>query len=290
AAAAAGRSVAAASTPTWMYVGSFTGEGRGHGEGLSVFHRAGESDRWQRVQLLKDLADPSFVIIDRRRGRLYSAHGDGTQATAYTIDQANGRVSVLNQQPTGGRNGVHLAIDATGGFLVLANYATGTVALLPITQDGSLGPRTDLVTLTGTPGPHRTQQESSHPHHCPFDPAGRLVVVPDKGLDKVFAFHVDTAHGRLVPATPPHVASPPRAAAPARRGAASRGLSSDTAVRVRDQRARLDDHRLQVRGGHRRAPSASGAHDAADEPHRQQQRRRDCGRAIGTVPLWIEPR
>src|SRR5262249_21131450 len=129
AAAAAARSVSAASVPAWMYVGRFTGEGRGHGEGLSVFRRANESDRWQRVQLLKDLADPSFVIIDRRRGCLYSAHGDGTQATAYKIDQANGRVSVLNQQPTGGRNGVHLAIDATGRFLVLANYATGTVAL-----------------------------------------------------------------------------------------------------------------------------------------------------------------
>src|SRR5262245_34829904 len=197
----------AASAPTWMYVGSFTGEGRGHGEGLSVFHRAGESDRWQRVQLLKDLADPSFVIIDRRRGCLYSAHGDGTQATAYKIDQANSRVSVLNQQPTGGRNGVHLAIDATGRFLVLANYATGTVALLPIDDDGSLGPRRDLATLTGTPGPHRTQQESSHPHHCPFDPAGRLVVVPDKGLDKVFVFKVDATRGKLVPADPPDVAS-----------------------------------------------------------------------------------
>jgi 6-phosphogluconolactonase (cycloisomerase 2 family) len=190
-----------------MYVGSFTGEGRGHGEGLSVFHRAGESDRWQRVQLLKDLADPSFVIVDRQRRCLYSAHGDGTQATAYRIDRANGRLSVLNQQPTGGRNGVHLAIDATGRFLVVANYATGTVALLPIEQDGSLGPRSDLATLTGTLGPHRTQQETSHPHDCPFDRTGRLVVVPDKGLDKVFVFRVDTVRGKLVPADPPAVAT-----------------------------------------------------------------------------------
>ena len=206
-AALARRSASGASAPTWMYVGSFTGDGRGHGEGLSVYHRASESDRWQRVQLLKDLADPSFVIVDRRRGCLYTAHGDGTQATAYAIDQTNGRVRVLNQEPTGGRNGVHLAIDATGRFLVLANYATGTVALLPIEEDGSLGPRRDLVTLTGTPGPHRTQQESSHPHDCPFDPSGRLVVVPDKGLDKVFVFRVDTARGALVPGTPPDVAS-----------------------------------------------------------------------------------
>jgi len=46
--------------------------GGGHGKGLSVFHRAGESDRWQRVQLLTDVADPSFVIVDRQRRCVYS--------------------------------------------------------------------------------------------------------------------------------------------------------------------------------------------------------------------------
>ena len=209
AAATATRSLVAApvAAPTWMYVGSFTGEGRGHGEGLTVFHRGADADRWQRVQVLKDLADPSFVIVDRQARCLYSAHGEGTQATAYRIDQASGRLSVLNQQPTGGRNGVHLAIDATGRGLVVANYGTGTLALLPIDEEGSLGPRRDLVTLTGTPGPHHTQQESSHPHDCPFDRTGRFVVVPDKGLDKVFVYRVDAAAGKLVAATPPDVAT-----------------------------------------------------------------------------------
>jgi 6-phosphogluconolactonase len=201
------RSASAATTPTWMYVGSFTGEGRGHGEGLSVFHRSGDSDRWQRIQLLGDLADPSFVIVDRQRRSLYAAHGDATEATAYRIDQANGRLSVLNQQPTRGRNGVHLAIDATGRFLAVANYGSGTVAVLPINPDGSLAPLSDLASLTGTLGPHRTQQESSHPHDCPFDPTGRFIVVPDKGFDKVYVYRLDTSRGKLVPGTPADVAS-----------------------------------------------------------------------------------
>jgi 6-phosphogluconolactonase (cycloisomerase 2 family) len=191
----------------FMYVGSFTGEGRGHGEGLSVYRRNGESDPWTLVQLLKDLADPSFLIVDRPKRSLYSAHGDGTQATAYRIDQTTGRLTVLNQQPTSGRNGVHLAIDASGRFLVVANYASGTVAVLPINQDGSLAPASDLATLSGTPGPHRTQQESSHPHHCPFDRTGRIIVVPDKGLDKVFVFRLDTARGKLVAGNPADVAT-----------------------------------------------------------------------------------
>jgi len=197
----------AAAAPAFMYVGSFTGEGRGHGEGLSVFRRSAESARWTLVQLLKDLADPSFLIIDRQARCLYSAHGDGTEVTAYRIDQATGQLTILNRQPTGGRNGVHLAIDATGRWLVVANYATGTVAVLPINQDGSLAPLSDLATLSGTPGPHRTQQESSHPHHCPFDRTGRVVVVPDKGLDKVFVYRLDAARGKLVAGNPPDVTS-----------------------------------------------------------------------------------
>src|SRR5205823_1360624 len=96
-------------------------------------------------------------------------------------------------------------IDATNGFLAVANYATGSLGLLPINRDGSLAPVSDLAALTGTPGPHRTQQESSHPHHCPFDPSGRFIVVPDKGLDKVFVYRVDAARGKLVPADPPDV-------------------------------------------------------------------------------------
>ena len=118
--------------PAFMYVGSFTSAARGHGEGVSVYRRNRESGTWVQIQVLKDLADPSFLIVDRQGRCLYSAHGDGTQATAYQIDQATGRLSVLNQQSTGGSNGVHLAIDATNRFLAVANYATGGLAVLPI--------------------------------------------------------------------------------------------------------------------------------------------------------------
>jgi 6-phosphogluconolactonase len=198
---------AAAATPNFMYVGSFTSTGRGHGEGLSAYRLNRESGTWALVQVLKDLADPSFLIIDRQGRCLYSAHADGTQATAYQIDQATGRLNVLNQQPTGGRNGVHLAIDATNRFLAVANYATGSLAVLPINPDGSLAPLSDLATLTGRPGPHRTEQESSHPHHCPFDRTGRYIVVPDKGLDKIFVYRLDATRGKLVAADPADVAA-----------------------------------------------------------------------------------
>jgi len=198
---------APASPPEFMYVGSFTSGARGHGDGISVYRRARGAAAWSQVQVVKDLADPSFLIVDRQGRRLYSAHGDGTQVSAYRIDQSSGELTMLSQQPSGGGNGVHLAIDATGRFLALVNYATGSLAVLPIDDDGALGPRTDLTNFAGQPGPHRTQQESSHPHHCPFDRTGRLIVVPDKGLDKIFTFRLDPARGTLAPGHPAEVAT-----------------------------------------------------------------------------------
>jgi 6-phosphogluconolactonase (cycloisomerase 2 family) len=139
------------------------------------------------------------------------AHGNGEEASAYKIDAQSGRLTPLNRQLTGGKNGVSLAVDPTSRFLVLANYSSGTVAVLAINPDGSLAKLSDLVALPGKPGPHRTQQESSHPHDVIFDPRGRFIVVPDKGLDTVFVYKLDAASGKLVAADPPSVASRPGA-------------------------------------------------------------------------------
>ena len=203
---------AQARPPAFAYVGCYTSKQRnGRGEGISVYRVDPASGAWSQIQLVGDLENPSYLTMDSRRRFLYAAHGDGEQATALRIDAETGRLTLLNQQPTGGKNGVRVAVDPSDRALVVGNYSSGTVAVLPINADGSLGPRTDLVALTGTPGPHRTEQASSHPHDVPFDRRGRFVVVPDKGLDAVFVFRLDAAAGKLVPADPPSVAARPGA-------------------------------------------------------------------------------
>jgi 6-phosphogluconolactonase (cycloisomerase 2 family) len=70
-----------------------------------------------------------------------------------------------------------------------------------------LGPRSDLANLPGEPGPDRKQQASSHPHDAVFDPSGRFIAVPDKGLDRIFVFRLDATSGKLMPNDPPFVAT-----------------------------------------------------------------------------------
>jgi 6-phosphogluconolactonase len=193
------------------YVGARTTKARNAiGKGITVWRvtRGG----WEQLQLVAAEDDdpstpnppnaipinPSFLAFDPTGRFLYSVHGDSTKVSAFAIDQRTGLLTRLNTVDTGRNNGVHLAVDPTSRWLVVTHLnATGSVTTLPIAEDGSLGAVTGVLNPPGTPGPHRAAQTGPHPHHSPFDRSGKWVVVPDRGLDRVFVARLDPATGQL---------------------------------------------------------------------------------------------
>ncbi|MGF6439440.1 6-phosphogluconolactonase (cycloisomerase 2 family) [Paraburkholderia youngii] len=192
--------------PMFAYVGSrTTRERNAHGEGISVYHGNTETGGLELVQLVKDLVNPSFLALSGNGERLYTVHGDMSDISAFKVDKASGKLTFLNRQSTQGKNPVHLAIDPSGRHVVVSNHIGASLAVLPIAEDGSLQELTQLVHLEGPIGPHRVEQKQAKPHFNPFDPTGEFVIVPDKGLDRVFTFRFKD--GQLIPATPAFVAS-----------------------------------------------------------------------------------
>jgi 6-phosphogluconolactonase (cycloisomerase 2 family) len=198
-------------TALFAYVGAFTTpERKGHGGGINVYRVDPTSGAWTHEQLL-EIVNPSFLTLDRAQRFLYSVHADLEEVSAYAIDKQNGHITALNRQSCGGKNAVHLSIDPSGRWIITANYSAGSVGVVPIEKDGTLGPRSDLVDLKGEPGPDRVRQASSHPHEAVFDPSGRFVAIPDLGLDRVFLFRLDAASGKLSANDPLFVATRKRA-------------------------------------------------------------------------------
>lgn len=201
-AAAAGSAVRVEGAARAMFacVGCYTTAKRyARGDGIHVFQVDDTTGKWSHVQRLGGLINPSFLIASKDQRFLYAAHGDEKMASAFSVDAANGQMTQLNQVDTGGVNGVHLALDNSGRFLVVANYTSGGVSVLAVKEDGRLGEVVQVAPLNGTPGPHRVEQASAHPHQILFEPAGRFVVVPDKGLDRIFVFGFDQKTGKLTP-------------------------------------------------------------------------------------------
>lgn len=190
----------------YAYVGSrTTRERNARGEGISVFRMAVDTGALEPVQVVGDLVNPSFLALNRRGDRLYSVHGDMSDISAFAVDRASGRLAYINRQSTHGKNPVHLALDPGEKFIVVSNHIGASLAVLPLGADGGLGEMTQLVKLDGPIGPHRIEQKQAKPHFNPFDPSGNFVIVPDKGLDRTFAFRF--ADGRLTPASPAFVES-----------------------------------------------------------------------------------
>ncbi len=190
----------------FAYVGGYTTEDRdGRGDGIHVWRVNSPGKAWSEIQHLGGLENPSLFTLRRDHSVLYSVHGGRRLITAFARDRTSGHLTLINHMDCGGANPVDCALDPSERCLVIGNYGTGTVSVMPLEADGRLMPVSQIFTLTGTPGPDPSHQTSSHPHAVIFDPSGQFVVVPDKGFDKTFFFRFES--GRLTPTSQGAIAS-----------------------------------------------------------------------------------
>jgi 6-phosphogluconolactonase (cycloisomerase 2 family) len=188
----------------YAYVGSrTTRERNARGEGISVYALNQEKGTLELVQVLGDLVNPSYLELNRTGDMLYAVHGDQSDVSALRVDKRSGQLTFLNRQSTQGKNPVHLALDPSGKYLIVTNHIGASLAVLPVEDDGRLGPVSQLVEVVGKPGPHRIEQPHAKPHYGLFGRDGQFIIVPDKGLDQVFTFRFDA--GRLSAAAIPSV-------------------------------------------------------------------------------------
>ncbi len=180
------------------YVGGYTTPDRdGRGNGIHVYAIDPSSGAWTEEQHVGGLENPSLFTLRRDNSVLYSVHGARQLLSAFRVDPANGRLTLLNQVECGGINPVDSALDPTERFLIVPNYSSGNVAVLPLAADGSLRAVTQIFVLPGTTGPDTAHQQGAMPHGVIFDPSGRFAIVPDKGRDCVFIFRFDADTGRI---------------------------------------------------------------------------------------------
>ena len=177
----------------WIaYIGCRTTSARdGHGEGISVYAIDAETGTWSLRQLLGNLVNPSYFLLAPSGARLYTVHGDGAEVSSLAIDPRTGALSSPQTVGSGGRNPVHLALHPDARHLFVANYATGTVASIPLSDDGTLVDAARLYFLGGNAGPHKIEQRGAQPHQVVVAPGGRFLIVPDKGTDAIHVLRID---------------------------------------------------------------------------------------------------
>jgi 6-phosphogluconolactonase len=186
-----------ANAPQWVYVGTYTGP---QSKGIYAMRFDPASGSLSQPQLAAEVESPSFIAIHPTQKFLYAvseAGGkDGGPVSAYAIDAAAGKLTLLNQQTSGGAGPCYVATDPSGRVALVANYAGGSFESLPIAEDGKLGPPASFIQDRGEVADPK-RQGGPHGHSLNPDPAGRFAFGCDLGLDKVFIFRIDPATAKL---------------------------------------------------------------------------------------------
>jgi 6-phosphogluconolactonase len=205
---------------TLVYVGTYT---KAKSKGIYVFRlQTSGLEVSQNIMLVPlglaaESANPSFLELDMKRRLIFAVNevdsfqGKATGAvSAFSIDPATGKLSLLNQRPSGGTGPCHLVLDRAGKNVLVANYGSGSVAVLPVAADGRLGEPSEVVQHSGK-SVHPERQKGPHAHCVTLDPENRFAFVCDLGLDKVMAYRFDAARGKLSANNPAFVATKPGA-------------------------------------------------------------------------------
>lgn len=213
----AGTGLQAADAPgkLWVYVGTYTQGTKS--KGIYRYDLDLATGKLSNEAAAGRAVNPSFLAIAPNHMFLYAvdeiADFKGAKAgavTAFAIDQTTGNLARLNQQTTGGAGPCHLSVDKTGTHVLVANYAGGSVSVIPIGPDGKLGEPSAFIQHTGTVF-DKVRQGGPHAHSINLDAANRFAVVADLGLDKLFVYRYDADKGTLTPNDPPALATAPRA-------------------------------------------------------------------------------
>lgn len=198
----------------WVYIGTYNSP-KSRGIYRCRFDPA--SGRLGAPELAAEAQNPSFLVVHPQGPLLYAAErpvvyavnevGAGT-VSAYAVDRRDGTLRLLNRQSSRGAGPCHLSVDRSGRFVLVANYGSGSVAVLPIGAEGALGEAAGFVQHTGS-SVNRQRQEGPHAHWIGTDASNRFVLVCDLGLDKVLIYRFDSGRGGLQPHEPAFAAVKP---------------------------------------------------------------------------------
>lgn len=189
-----------------VYVGTYTGNGS---KGIYRLTLDLAEGSLQEEGVTEGVVNPSFLAIDPSGTHLYSvaeiADFDGKKTggvASFAIDPKTGELTRINGQSSGGPGPCHLSVDPSSKNVLVANYSGGSVAVLPIAEDGSLKPASCFLQHEGK-GPNPTRQEKAHAHSINLDARHRYAFVADLGMDKIFVYTFDENAGTLEPNDPP---------------------------------------------------------------------------------------
>lgn len=199
-----------------VFVGTYTA-GDSPSEGIYTCVLDASDGSLTEPVLAAEAVNPSFLAIRPDGQHVFCVNevsedgGSGRptgSVTAFRISSEDGMLERINSQSSLGGAPCHCNVDASGRWLLVANYVGGNVVVFPIAKNGGLSPPSSNIQHEGSSvNPQR--QEGPHAHSINLSSDNRYAYAADLGLDRILIYEFNADDGRLIPNSPYAVAVSP---------------------------------------------------------------------------------
>lgn len=171
--------------------------------GITVAEFDSETGVLSAPKMVVETRDPAHFTLAPGGKHLYMCNtGTPGGVSAFAVeDKKTGALRLLNYRESKGRGPSYVSVDASGNYLLDANYGGGYVEVLSIAADGSLGEQTAFVQHAGS-SVHPQRQNKPYAHWFRTDPTNKFGLVADLGMDQVVVYRFDAKSGKLTPNDP----------------------------------------------------------------------------------------
>lgn len=180
------------SSAMYLFVGSYATPEE---EGIKVYQFSENTGDVSFISGLKGISNPSYLTPALNGERVYAVgenEGNSSTANAIAFSREDGKLTLLNSQPTGGAAPCYITISPGAKFVITANYGGGSITVLPLDKDGKLQSSTRLISFIGN-GPDEERQSQPHLHCVEFTPDYKYLLANDLGTDKIHVLPVSDA-------------------------------------------------------------------------------------------------
>lgn len=186
-----------------LLIGTYTAD---KSKGIYVYRFYAETGKLAYLNEIDDVNNPSYLCVSANNKFVYAVNEtDKGGVSAFTFNARLGKLAFINAQPSAGAGPCYVSVDKAQKNVFVANYGSGSLAVLPVNKDGSLGAVSQVLQDEGH-SVNTERQQGPHVHSAVLSPDEKYLLYTNLGTDKLNIMRYNASHQQpLSPATPAFV-------------------------------------------------------------------------------------
>lgn len=166
-----------------VLIGTYT---KGTSKGIYVYRFYTQTGKLAYLNEIDNVSNPSYLALSANNKYVFAVNENGIngEVSSYSFDPKQGKLSFISKQSSGGADPCYVSVDKLQKNIFVANYSSGSLAVFPVSLNGTIGPIKQLVQDEGK-GVNTERQEGPHVHIAMLSPDEKYLFYTDLGTDKL---------------------------------------------------------------------------------------------------------